>query len=252
MYNVKRFYNLLENCTYSILCDADLDDYTISLCKNTFNNDYKTIDYTYKKLNTYHAYISTNYFKFIENIKTDLLNNTKLYFPEQGKKKAIELYDILITISNQNNLGLMITLLTGTDTRIHNIENTFPTNDSLLKNDLLNNFDKYCNESDCFIYTSTVTSGVSFNDKGYYKCYAICNSFSNSYRSFVQQVFRIRNIYTNTIEIYYKTPNLQKELNRFYVPYSYDYCKNIIRTRAFLSCTRYNDFTNNVYKLIKY
>ena len=86
-HNVKRFYNLLENCTYSIICDADLDDYTISLFKNTFNKDYKTIDYAYKKLNNYHAYINTNYFKFIENIKTDLLNNRKLYFPAQGKKK---------------------------------------------------------------------------------------------------------------------------------------------------------------------
>ena len=86
-HNVKPFYNLLENCTYSIICDADLDDYTISSFKNTFNKDYKTIDYTYKKLNNYHAYINTNYFKFIENIKTDLLNNRKLYFPAQGKKK---------------------------------------------------------------------------------------------------------------------------------------------------------------------
>ena len=70
---------------------------------------------------------------------------------------------------------------------------------------------------------------MSYDEKTFDKCYAITSGNSNSYRSFVQQLLRIRHVKSNEYE-FFLSKDTKGSGSRFAPLYSYEYCEKLIRT----------------------
>ena len=221
---------LIQNAKYIIISDADLDDFSLQIFETYFNKTVTKIDYTFKKLAEREVVLNTDCFQFVTNILTDLENGKKLYSPSQSCDKIMEIFEQIKSYNVTKDLNLKMVLVTGNYTELVNYENPFPNNNTALKQHVLENFNEYCKTCDYIAYTSTITSGVSYDEKTFDKCYAYTSDKGNSYRAFVQQLLRIRHIDSKTYEFYIDSRLEERTRDLIYVPYEYEYCRKLIRT----------------------
>ena len=78
-------------------------------------------------------------------------------------------------------MNLKLVLITGNQPELVGYEKPYPDNNALLKQHVLANFNYFCSTCNYITYTSTITSGVSYDEKTFDKCYAITSGNSNSY-----------------------------------------------------------------------
>ena len=106
--------------------------------------------------------MNTDSYEFVNNIMTDLEKGQKLYSPLQSCEKIMEIFEQVKADNEIKELNLKIIIVTGNYTELVNYENPFPNNNSKLKQHMLEHFNEYCRTCDYIVYTSTITSGVSF------------------------------------------------------------------------------------------
>ena len=144
----------------------------LTLCYNKLlpqGRKFTKIDYLYKNLQGRSAKFNTNLKMFFNNITEDLRNKRKLVIPSQSKEQLKDIFIKLQELDKLENLNLKIIMLTSDTTELYNIENKYNKNDKKyssddIREDILNDLNYYCNNSDVVMYTSTITSGISFND----------------------------------------------------------------------------------------
>ena len=142
----------------------------------------------------------------------------------------MEIFEQIKSYNVTKDLNLKMVLVTGNYTELVNYENPFPNNNTALKQHVLENFNEYCKTCNYIAYTSTITSGVSYDEKTFDKCYAYMSDKGNLYRAFVQQLLRIRHIDSKTYEFYVDSRLEERTRDLIYLPYEYEYCRKLIRT----------------------
>ena len=108
----------------------------------------------------------------------------------------------------------------------------YPDNVNERKEYVLSHLDEFEN-CDFLATTPTITSGVSFNIKNhFYRVYGYITNGSNSHRSYVQQINRIRYPITNEYDIFVKKNVLLMNGN---VPYTLSECLSVIEYNCLVS-----------------
>ena len=193
---------LITNAEYIVICDADLDDYSLSIFESMFNRKVTKIEYTYKKLKGRTCRMTGKYESFVNDLLKDMKQKKKLFSPSQSSEMSKQIFETVKIHNEKEQMNLKLVLITGNQTELVGYENPYPDNNALLKQHVLANFNYFCSTCNYITYTSTITSGVSYDEKTFDKCYAITSGNSNSYRSFVQQLLWIRHVKSNEYEFF--------------------------------------------------
>jgi len=174
------------------LMDADLSSPSLKLINDIDNKQVLKINNTYSDNNKKYI-ITKNKNKFIENIKTDLKNNMKLYIVVLSLTNAKGLYSELETLTNElNKKFLPINSESGELTKRQ-----------------LDNVNEHWINYDLIITTSTTGAGVDFNPKDnngnlikhFDKVYGFCSSGCSAPSEFLQIIDRVRNPKSMTYNI---------------------------------------------------
>jgi len=173
----ERLRLLIEKSTKTFLLDADLSNPSLALINNYNHSQILKINNTYDSNNkTY--YFTKDKKEFINDIKTHIILNRKLYIVCLSKTEANELYDVLKPTFNNNNKRCL--LLHGD---IGDIE----------KRNLNNVNMNWINE-DVIITTSTTGAGVDFNIKNHFDfVYGFITAGCSPPVEFMQIIDRVRN-----------------------------------------------------------
>ena len=220
---------LITNAEYIVISDADLDNYSLNIFETMFNKKVTKIEYTYKKMKGRKCHMTGKYESFVNDLLKDLDHKKKLFSPSQSAELSKQLFETVKIHNDKKETNLKLILITGNYTELVGYENPYPDNNASLKQHVLENFNYFCSTCDYITYTSTITSGVSYDDKTFDKCYAITSARSNSYRSFVQQLLRIRHVNSNEYE-FFLSKGTKGSGSRIAPLYSYSYCEQLIRT----------------------
>jgi len=190
--------NILLMSNKIIACDADFNNRPYAFLRNIFGSEKITV-------------IHNNY---VNNNKTlEILNNRDFF--NDGIKEELD----------QNNKIIIISM-TITDAEYYSkvITNIYPdkkiylytgNSDDTIKTKHLKNVNKYWEEADVIIYTSTIEAGVDYSVDEFNKIFSIIASDVASPRSFFQMLLRVRKISDNVISVL-NPSNLPHKLNNFW------------------------------------
>lgn len=195
---IGRFVSLVKNAEKIAICDADLNDEVIMEYEEISGKTFYCIDYTYRKLSDRSCYIRTDEELHLSAMHTDMMKGFPIAYTSQSVKacKRAFLY-AKETIPHKK-----LVLIMGDECELIGYPPTYPANMKQRKEYVLANLTEF-EDCDFFASTPAITSGVSFNSPDHFHTvYAYCTNKSNSYRSFVQQLNRIRNIKTNMYDIF--------------------------------------------------
>ena len=118
-----------------------------------------------------------------------------------------------------------LVLITGSYCELIGYDTVYPANTNERKDYILKHLNEF-EDCDFMATTPTITSGISFNKKNhFYRVYGYVTSDSNSYRSYVQQINRIRYITTNEYYVFIQPRVLS--MNSC-VPFTLSECLSII------------------------
>lgn len=175
---------LLKNCNKLLITDADLNYNVI-----TFYLYFRKLMYSHFIIyNNFSNNINYNLYNdendILNKLKIDYLNKKKIYICCDTLSKTKSIYDYLVKLDNTSKILL------------YNSESDSKTEK------LMYNVNDFWNKYDIVIVSPKVVFGVDFNISyfdyvyGFYKCTTL------NVREAFQQLHRIRNIITNTINIH--------------------------------------------------
>ena len=193
----KRFITLCKNSEKIVCLDADLDEQLVNMflkvmadfptkTPNNFyiNNENKYSDYNINLFSNKHQHFQTA----LDQIK----NNKKIVFGTAIKKYGDELFDEFKKIFNTTKRILYISK----DGAVSNYE--FKTG----KKDTIQELEKHLVDIDVFIYSPTISVGISINNVSFDYAYMYGSMNSLPAVKFLQMWFRIRNITNKEINVY--------------------------------------------------
>lgn len=257
----QRFINLIKNSKKCIFMDGLLEQSTIRFIKYMCNIDddhIRFINNVYKPKinNTYELNIihhkSINEHEIIMNNIIDLLkNNKKIAVFSQSSNFAHTLEKYIIML----NLNINILLYTGRDFHFNGVDfmKNAKYNDILLTgiNNVLN--DKQCQ---LFIYTSTITAGISIDYEFDILFHISCPN-TNDIISTYQALHRVRNIKEKLIKSYIINKHIFKPITCMQVfncmhEYNTDYNNKIFEFELFLNTRKHSLQVLEIDLLLKY
>ena len=225
---IARFVALLKHAEMVALCDADLNDEVIHEYEEVSGNSFFCIDYTYRKL-------ADRTFKFgtceslqYNAMRTDMLNGHAISYTSQSVKYCKKAFEYAKTVIPNKKL----VLITGSYCELIGYDAVYPANNSERKDYVLKHLNEF-EDCDFLATTPTITSGISFNKKNhFYRVYGYVTSDSNSYRSYVQQINRIRYITTNEYYVFIQPRVLS--MNSC-VPFTLSECLSLVEYNRLVS-----------------
>lgn len=180
--------NLLCNSKQVICMDAFLSKNIVKIIESITN---RSADYYINK-----------YIPYKQNMKTYIDNPTQLFYNlysdlklQKNKKIGVFITSIKkaeILYGSLINNGIKVLLITGEDAMPVRDKNGKETIMVKLKNNYCTNPEQIYIDYDIFIYTSTLTAGISIENTSVDKFYAYYNKKTISPLSFVQGMYRIR------------------------------------------------------------
>lgn len=183
------------------ILDADLSGDRIELFKQITQVNFQTI---YAKTNNFSDYNFNVYLdnqEMINDLHIDIKNNKKVLFASSSKNYLDFLFtDLALAYKDKT-----IIKLTGVGVEIFKNGNL---DIKITKNQLLDNFEELLifYETDIFLFSPTIKTGISINTEYFNKCYAYAYHKTICSREFIQMLFRARNLIDKTINININTP----------------------------------------------
>ena len=195
---IATFVSLVKNVEMITLCDADLNDEVVHEYEEISERNFYCIDYSHRKLEGRVCKFRTFKLAQFSAMERDLLNNPAIVYTSQSVKACRRAFKhAKNTIPNKK-----LVLIMGNICEIVGYDELYPANANERKEYMLNHLGEFEN-CDFLATTPTITSGVSFNKKDhFYRVYGYIMNSSNSHRSYVQQINRIRYPITTEYDIY--------------------------------------------------
>jgi len=193
--NIRNYYfKLIQSC-YLKFYDADVDELMLQLIKYNYNINIKIVSLTnYIQLNT-NIILTTD-----EKMKLNILQclSHKKNITISSTSKILKMQELMDKISKiHKDIKMVLIYSEGA------VESGIVTETASkkLKNELCSNTELWKNYN-VVIYSPSITTGISFNDRTYfYKHFHFCSPQSADSTQNTQMIHRVRKNETNTIEI---------------------------------------------------
>ena len=223
LFNTMR--NILRRSDKTIVLDADISEPKINLLTSMVDGSYKLYKNLTKSFQSVQFNIHTNKFiEFMLHILSDQLKDKKLVIASATRKKAKRILYVLTNTMNENETLKSIdnTYSELVDKYYNDIKHKtilyidrdgimlYKTNDShhigtkYTNEEVYSNIDSFIKKHDVhtFIYTPTITTGISVNELYFDKCYGISSNNSVVYNEFIQMLMRVRKFIMNEVNIW--------------------------------------------------
>ena len=190
---LKCLYNLIQNAKKVICLDADLDTNRVKLLLDSINN--YTVDIPFY-INTQNEYSDYKYLLYDKkdnhyNSLIDKLNNgNKIAFGSASKNRSDLIYEDLC--KNYEKRKIMYINVNGVETN-YGLVST--------KNNTIENLEFYLKEVDVFIYTPTISVGISVNTELFDYTFIHGHHESLNAYKFLQMFFRLRRVKSKELHI---------------------------------------------------
>ena len=190
---LKCLYNLIQNAKKVICLDADLDTNRVKLLLDSINN--YTVDIPFY-INTQNEYSDYKYLLYDKkdnhyNSLIDKLNNgNKIAFGSASKNRSDLIYEDLC--KNYEKRKIMYINVNGVETN-YGLVST--------KNNTIENLEFYLKEVDIFIYTPTISVGISVNTELFDYTFIHGHHESLNAYKFLQMFFRLRRVKSKELHI---------------------------------------------------
>jgi len=212
-------YKLLNRANKVIALDADISKSKIDLLVDILKED-RPIIIKNQQLSFQSVSFIIHTKDFIYNIFEDLIDNKKLVIPSATKKEAEKiLYVLSNNIANDTSISkeYKVLVVKNYDMIKHNkILYIDREGCKLYKNEggeyhiatkvenIYDDIEKFIIDNDIriFIYTPTITCGISINSLYFHKSYSIANEHSVNYLEFIQMIMRVRQLIDNESNIF--------------------------------------------------
>ena len=190
---LKCLYNLIQNAKKVICLDADLDTNRVKLLLDSINN--YTVDIPFY-INTQNEYSDYKYLLYDKkdnhyNSLIDKLNNgNKIAFGSASKNRSDLIYEDLC--KNYGKRKIMYINVNGVETN-YGLVST--------KNNTIENLEYYLKQVDIFIYTPTISVGISVNTELFDYTFIHGHHESLNAYKFLQMFFRLRRVKSKELHI---------------------------------------------------
>ena len=87
-----------------------------------------------------------------------------MFSPSQSSEKSKKVFESVKIQNEKKKLNLKAVLIIGNYTELIGYENPYPENNAVLKQHILENFNYFCKTCNYITYTSTLASGVSYDE----------------------------------------------------------------------------------------
>lgn len=188
------YFKLIQSC-YLKFYDADIDELMLQLIKHNYNINFKIVSLiNYVQLNT-NIVLTTD-----DKMKTHIFNciSLKQNITISSTSKILKMIELMDQISEIYK-DIKMVLIYKDGAVVSGVKND--TACKKLKNQLCSNTELWKNYN-VVIYSPSITTGISFNDRTYfYKHFHYCSPQSADSTQNSQMIHRVRKNETNTIEI---------------------------------------------------
>lgn len=209
-------YKILDRANKIIALDADISKSKIDLLIDMLKEE-RPIIIKNQQLSFQSVKFVIHTKDFIYNIVEDLIENKRLVIASATKKEA-ELLLYVLTNNLWRNTGLNTEYKKLVEKNYkkfkqHNIlyidregcklykSPTFlqECHEYIVVENIYDDIEKYIIENNIgvFIYTPTITCGISINSLYFHKCYSMANEYSVNYLEFIQMIMRVRQLIDN-------------------------------------------------------
>jgi len=188
------FFQIIQSC-YLKFYDADVDELMLQIIKNNYNINIKIVSLiNYIQLNT-NIILTTD-----DKMKLNILRciDLKKNITISSTSKILKMKEFMDEIYRMYKDVKMVLIYS--DGAVESGKLT-ETASKKLKNELCSNTELWKNYN-VVIYSPSITTGISFNDRTYfYKHFHFCSPQSADSTQNTQMIHRVRKNETNTIEI---------------------------------------------------
>jgi hypothetical protein len=188
------YFKLIQSC-YLKFYDADIDELMLQIIKHNYNINFKIVSLiNYVQLNT-NVVLTTE-----DKMKSNILKclNFKKNITISSTSTILKMKEFMDEISEIYK-DIKMVLIYKDGAVVSGIKND--TASKKLKNELCSNTEMWKNYN-VVIYSPSITTGISFNDREYfYKHFHFCSPKSADSTQNSQMIHRVRKNETNTIEI---------------------------------------------------
>ena len=190
------FFDILRKSKAIKCYDADLPNRDLELLKRATGKQFTYYKYQ-QFIQANNTVIFTNHRRMTNMILADINNNKNLTISTTTRKKAEELYTLLI----QSKANIKICIIEGNGKATDNLQNTQGKWSDKLKIELISDTSIWV-KYNVVIWTPTIITGLSQESNQYfYRHYGFCGVETTDIIQTAQMLFRVRNTETHEIVI---------------------------------------------------
>jgi hypothetical protein len=216
---------ILQRSDKIVAMDADISEPKINLIvdmlgENVAYNVYKNDTLSFRGVK-FNIFYDNEYEDFVYHVLQDALEHHRLVFPCATRTKAKQILYILGNTMQENSkiekkyseiikkyyesIKLKIILYIDKDgCMLYKTNGEYHVGIKLKNEDVYKNVDNFLSENhvDYFIYTPTITTGISINKPYFHKCYSVSSNNSVNFLEYLQMIMRTRKFILNEVYIW--------------------------------------------------
>ena len=217
--------NILQRSDKIVAMDADISEPKINLLmdmlgENVECNVYKNNTLSFRGVK-FNIFYDNDFIDLVYYILQDVMKDYKLVIPCGTRSKAKQILYMLGNTMTENNKmdkkyydlvqkyyetikSKIILYIDRDGCMLYKTNGTFHTGTKLKNEDVYSSIDNFLleNKVDIFIYTPTITTGISINKLYFHKCYSISSNNSVNYLEYLQMIMRTRQFIMNEVYIW--------------------------------------------------
>ena len=216
---------ILQRSDKIVAMDADISEPKINLIvdmlgENVPYNVYKNDTLSFRGVK-FNIFYDNEYEDFVYYVLQDALKNHKLVFPCATRTKAKQILYMLGNTMQENSkiekkyseiikkyydsIKQKIILYIDKDgCMLYKTNGEYHVGTKIKNEDVYKNVDNFLSENqvDYFIYTPTITTGISINKPYFHKCYSVSSNNSINFLEYLQMIMRTRKFILNEVFIW--------------------------------------------------